>query len=146
MINGLMKKNGPPINADKRRWETNCLSAFICVHQRPKLNFLICMAILLTACTSPQDSGVQVIVGARLETGANNTPIEHSVVVIADGKIRAAGTQAAVPVPKGSEITGGLGMTIQPVPGGEPIEPGRPANLILKGPKDRYMRNGKWVE
>jgi hypothetical protein len=146
MINGLTKKNGPPMNADKRRSKIKCISAFICVHRRPKLNFLVCFAILLTACTSPQESGVKVIVGARLETGANNPPIEHSVVVIADGKIRAAGTQAEVPVPKGSEITGGLGMTIQPVPGGEPIEAGRPANLILKGAKDRYMRNGKWVE
>jgi len=100
---------------------------------------------LLAGCTSAKDSGVKAIVGARLERGS--TPaIEHSVVVIAEGKIRAAGTQAAVPVPKGSEITSGLGMTIEPVPGGEPIEAGRPANLVLKGSKDRYMRNGEWVD
>jgi hypothetical protein len=102
----------------------------------------VLLAISMTACTSPQDSGVKVIVGARLETGA--APIEHSVVVIAEGKIRAAGTQAAVPVPKGSEIISGMGMTIQPLDG-EPIEPGRPANLILKGPSIRTMRNGEWV-
>jgi len=29
-------QNGPPMNADKRRWnEDLCLSAFICVHRRP---------------------------------------------------------------------------------------------------------------
>jgi hypothetical protein len=67
------------------------------------------------------------------------------VVVIADGKIRAAGTQAAVPVPKGSEITSGMGMTVEPVPGGEPIEAGRPANLVLKGPTTKVMRNGEWI-
>jgi hypothetical protein len=104
---------------------------------------LVLLAISITACTSPQDSGVKVIVGARLETSA--APIEHSVVVIADGKIRAAGTQAAIPVPKGSEIISGMGMTIQPLPDGGPIEPGRPANLILKGSSIRTMRNGEWV-
>lgn len=107
--------------------------------------YIIGVAILLAGCVSPQDSGVKVIVGARLESGANRSPIEHSVVVIADGKIRAAGTQAAVPVPKGSLIIQGLGMTIEPVPGGDPIEAGRQANLVLKGPTDRYMRNGEWV-
>jgi hypothetical protein len=101
--------------------------------------------VFLTACTSPKDSGVKVIVGARLESGANKPPIEYSVVVIADGKIRAAGTQAAVPVPKGSEITSGMGMTLEPVPGGEPIEAGRPANLVLKGPTTKVMRNGEWI-
>ena len=107
--------------------------------------FAIGLAILLAGCTSPQDSGVTAIVGARLESGANRPPIEYSVVVIADGKIRAAGTQAAVPVPKGSQIIRALGMTVEPVPGGDPIEAGRPANLVLKGPTDRYMRNGEWV-
>jgi hypothetical protein len=106
---------------------------------------LFCLGLFLTACTSPKDSGVKVIVGARLESGANHPPIEYSVVVIADGKIRAAGTQAAVPVPKGSEITSGMGMTVEPVPGGEPIEAGRPANLVLKGPTTKVMRNGEWI-
>jgi hypothetical protein len=133
------------MNADKRRSKTKCVSALICVPQRPIKHGLVCLAVFLTACTSPQDSGVQVIVGARLESGANKTPIEYSVVVIADGKIRAAGTEAAVPVPKGSEITRGMGMTIEPVPGGEPIEAGRPANLMLKGSTTRTMRNGKWI-
>lgn len=94
--------------------------------------------LFLAACTSPDASGVKVIVGAKL--GA----IEYSVVVIENGKITAAGPQSQVPVPKGSEITRGIGMTIEP--DGGPIEPGHAANLILKGPTERKMHNGEWVQ
>lgn len=107
------------------------------------------MAVLMagTACTNPQDSGVQVIVGAHLAAKPGRDPIEYSVVVIADGKFRAVGTQAAVPVPKGSTIVRGLGMTLSPAPGGGPIEAGQPANLVLEGSGSRReMRNGVWVQ
>ena len=96
-------------------------------------------AAALTACVAPQESGVKVIVGAKLGS------IDYSVVVIANGKIQAAGPQATTPVPKGSEITRGLGMTIEPAPGGR-IEPGQPANLVLKGATEKIMRDGEWVE
>jgi hypothetical protein len=102
--------------------------------------------ILLTGCVRPEDSGVQVIVGARLEPGAGRAPLEHSVVVIADGKFQAVGRQSSTPVPIGAKMTNGLGMTIEPLPGGEPIESGRPANLVLKGGRQRVMRAGAWVE
>ena len=102
-------------------------------------------ALFLGACTSPDASGVKVIVGAKL-ANPGREPIDYSVVVIESGKITAAGPQSAVPVPKGSAITRGLGMTIEPEPGGDPIEPGRPANLILKGSTDRKMHNGEWVQ
>jgi len=102
---------------------------------------LIALASLLTACISPQESGVKVIVGAKL--GA----IDYSVVVIAGGKFQAVGTQAATPVPKGSETIRGLGMTIEPLPGGPLIEPGQPADLLLRGPTEtRTMRHGDWVK
>ncbi|HLH44391.1 MAG TPA: hypothetical protein VKV74_15480 [Bryobacteraceae bacterium] len=107
---------------------------------------LILSALALVACLSPQQSGVKVIVGAKLDPGAGRPPLDYSVVVVAGGKILAAGPQATTPVPKGAEITRGLGMTIQPVPGGPPIEPGQPANLILKGATERIMRNGQWSE
>src|SRR5580658_4874289 len=103
-------------------------------------------ALLLTGCVRPEDSGVQVIVGARLEPGAGLPPVEHSVVVIADGKFQAVGPQSSTPVPIGAKMTQGLGMTIQPIPGGEPIEAGRAANLVLKGNTDRVMRAGVWVQ
>src|SRR5580700_2960582 len=101
---------------------------------------LVIAAFALAACTSP--SGVKVIVGAKLIAGPGREPIDYSVVVIEGGKITAAGPQSAVPVPKGSAITRGIGMTIEPE--GDSIEPGHSANLILKGPTTRKMHNGEW--
>ncbi|HTB11151.1 MAG TPA: hypothetical protein VK752_06260 [Bryobacteraceae bacterium] len=98
---------------------------------------LASLALILVGCTSPEASGVKVIVGAKL--GA----IDYSVVVIENGKITAAGPQSQIPVPKGSAITSGLGMTLEP--DGDPIEPGHPANLILKGPTTKKMHNGEWI-
>jgi hypothetical protein len=100
----------------------------------------------LTGCVHPEDSGVQVIVGAKLEPGPGRAAVEYSVVVVAEGKFQAVGPQSSTPVPIGAKMTSGLGMTIEPVPGGEPIEAGRPANLVLKGEHERVMRNGVWVQ
>lgn len=102
----------------------------------------ILSAVLLLAelgCTSPKESGIKVIVGARLNQ------IEYSVLIIQEGKIRAAGPQSAVPVPKGSEVIRGIGMSIEPLPGGAPVAAGQPANLVLKGSTQRMMRDGEWV-
>jgi hypothetical protein len=103
------------------------------------------MTLLLMGCTSPQASGIKVIAGAKLEAGPGRAPIDYSIVIISGGKFQAVGTQAATPVPPGVEMIRGNGMTIEPVPGGDPIEAGKPANLVLKGPTDRVMRNGEWV-
>ena len=103
--------------------------------------------LLLAACAG--STGVQVIVGAKLIAAPGATPIDYSVVVIENGKFKAVGAQSSTPVPKGSEITRGLGMTVAPIPDGSPIEPGRPANLVLKetelGPVVRIMRDGRWL-
>jgi hypothetical protein len=113
---------------------------------RLRLAGLVVSAVGLCACTPAQESGVKVIVGARLEPGAGREVIDYSVVVVADGKFRAVGSQSATPVPKGSEMTRGLGMTVHGVSGGEPIEVGRAANLVLEGGgQRREMRNGDWV-
>jgi hypothetical protein len=106
--------------------------------KRLLLAALALAALTLESCTSPNASGVKVIVGAKL--GA----IDYSVVVIENGKITAAGPQSRVPVPKGSEITRGIGMTIEP--DGDSVEPGHAANLILKGATERKMHNGEWVQ
>jgi hypothetical protein len=107
-----------------------------------KLALLI--AIGLAACTTPDASGVKVIVGAKL-ANPGREPIDYSVVIVEGGKITAAGPQSSTPVPKGSAITRGIGMTIEPEPGGDPVEPGRAANLILKGASERKMHGGEWV-
>jgi len=104
---------------------------------------LLIAMLALTACSSPEASGVKAIVGAKLIAAPGREPIDYSVVVIEGGKIIAAGSQAATPVPKGSEITRGIGMTIET--DGNPIEAGQAANLILRGAGERKMRNGDWV-
>ena len=103
-------------------------------------------SVFLCACVRPEDSGMRVIVGARLNAGDGRAPIDYSVVVVKDGKFQAVGPQATTPVPIGADITRGNGMTIEPVPGGNPIEVGRPANLVLKGDHERVMRSGAWVQ
>ena len=96
---------------------------------------------MLASCASPPPSGVKAIVGARLEAGS----IEYSVVVVAEGKVRAVGPQATTPVPKGSEITDGKGRMIH-----ESIEVGQPADLVLRnaatGSVVASMKNGEWVK
>ncbi len=104
---------------------------------------LVLAALALGSCTSPDASGVKVIVGAKLIPAPGREPIEYSVVVVEGGKIAAAGPQSQIPVPKGSAITSGIGMTIEP--DGDSIEPGHPANLILKGATGRRMHDGEWV-
>lgn len=101
--------------------------------------------LVLAGCVHPGDSGVQVIVGAKLEPGAGLAPVEYSVVVVEGGKFQAVGPQASTPVPIEAKKTNGLGMTLEPIPGGNPIEAGLPANFILKGEHDRTMRAGVWV-
>jgi hypothetical protein len=107
------------------------------------MKWLLLLTLALAGCTKPDASGVKVIVGAKLIAAPGREPIDYSVVVIEGGKITAAGPQSQVPVPKGSVITRGIGMTIEP--DGDAIEPGHAANLILKGPTERKMHNGEWI-
>jgi hypothetical protein len=107
----------------------------------------IALVALLIACTPPQESGVKVIVGAKLIAAPGAAPIEYSVVVVEGGKFREVGPQSSTPVPKGGEMTRGLGMIIQPAPGGGAIAAGKPADLILKDEKtsaERVMHKGEW--
>ncbi len=106
---------------------------------------LLVLAVLLAACASKETSGVKAIVGAKLIAAPGREPLEYSVIVIEGGTFRAVGPQSSTPVPKGAEITRGLGMTASPVDSANPIEPGQPANLVLNGATSRTMRNGEWV-
>jgi hypothetical protein len=106
---------------------------------------LLLLTVALTACISPEESGVKVIVGAKLIAFPGRAPVDYSVVVIEKGKFREVGPQSSTPVPKGAELTRGLGMTIEALPGGTAIEAGKPADLILKGSPDRIMKAGEWV-
>jgi len=55
----------------------------------------------LNELRASRGSGVQVIVGAKLEPGAGRAPLEHSVVVIAGGKFQAVGRRLRPPFPPG---------------------------------------------
>lgn len=102
-------------------------------------------AIMLGGCTG-EASGTKVIVGAKLDTGAGQAPIDYSVVIVSNGKFQAVGPQSSTPVPPGADMIRGNGKIIEPLPGDGPIETGQPANLVLKdGSSQRIMRNGEWV-
>jgi imidazolonepropionase-like amidohydrolase len=54
------------------------------------------------------------IVGAELIDGAGGQPVPDSVVIVENGRIRAAGSRAKVPVPKGSVIVDARGKYLIP--------------------------------
>jgi hypothetical protein len=104
---------------------------------------LLPLPLLALAGCLPEPAPVKTIVGARLIDGTGRPPIEYSIVVIEGDRIKAAGPQTTVPVPKSGENINGLGMTLEPLPGNT-IEPGQPADLVLKGSTERRMKSGQW--
>ncbi len=103
---------------------------------------LLVSALTLAGCL-PETAPVKTIIGAKLIDGTGRPPVDYSIVVIEAGRIKAAGSQTMVPVPKTGENINGLGMTLEPAPGNT-IEPGRPADLVLKGATERRMKAGEW--
>ena len=88
-----------------------------------------------------------MIVGAKLEAGPGRAPLEYSVVVVADGKFRGRGAAILHAGSHRREDDRGLGMTIEPVPGGDPIEAGPSGESgAEEAPTERVMRNGEWVQ
>ncbi len=55
------------------------------------------------------------LVGARLIDGTGRAPIEHSSLVIRAGKIRAAGKEGSVGIPKGAQVVDLRGKTLMPL-------------------------------
>lgn len=106
---------------------------------------------LLASCGSPSDgSAVKVIVGAQLDPGHDNPRLEHSVIVIRDGKFQAVGPQASTPVPKGAQITSGMGKLVTPMAGSARIAAGEPADLMLRDAAtnsvEKTMHDGEWLK
>ncbi len=93
---------------------------------------------------------MKVIVGAKLDPGHDNPRLEHSVIVIRDGKFQAVGPQASTPVPKGAQITSGMGKLITPIPSSSLIAAGEPADLVLRdaatNSAEKIMHDGEWLK
>ena len=105
---------------------------------------------LLASCGSPSDgSSIKVIVGAQLNPGRDQPRLEHSVIVIRDGKFQAVGPQASTPVPKGAQITSGMGKLVTPAPSTALIAAGEPADLVLRdaatNSAEMTMHDGEWL-
>jgi len=112
---------------------------------------LLLPLILLASCGSPsENSPVKVIVGAQLDPGRDNPRLEHSVIVIRDGKFQAVGPQQSTPVPKGAQITSGMGKLITPAPSSALIAPGLHADLVLRdaatNSAEMIMHDGEWLK
>ena len=104
------------------------------------------LALFLAACSQPQNTQVQVLIGGALENGKGGPLLDPAVVVIEKGIISAVGVQSHLPVPRGSSKTDTSAYRIRPAAGGT-IEPGKPATLELveaSGTVTRRMIGGVW--
>jgi hypothetical protein len=112
-------------------------------------SIFLLMFALLASCGSPADSSpVKVIVGAQLDPGHDNPRLEQSVIVIRDGKFQAVGPQQSTPVPKGAQITSGIGKLVTPIPSSALIATGEAADLVLRdaatNSAEKIMHDGEW--
>ena len=77
-----------------------------------------CLTILFQGCgggSAPRaEPAGLAIVGAQLIDGTGGEPIPDSVLLIHDGRIQAAGTRGATPVPEGAHVVDAAGKTIIP--------------------------------
>jgi imidazolonepropionase-like amidohydrolase len=107
------------------------------------------LALLLAACKPPEQPAVTSIVGAVLLDGTGGPPISDSVVTIENGRIRAVGLRANLPVPPEAEKIDGAGKFVAPAPidvlrhdaAGHPgytvVRPGDPDSVLDQARRDR---------
>jgi len=67
-----------------------------------------------SACKSPEESHMKAIIGAVLIDGQGGPPVSNSVVVVAEGRIRAAGPGSVVPIPSEADKIDGSGRYLTP--------------------------------
>ena len=106
-------------------------------------------SLLLASChQAGYHSGNKVLIGATTVVALGAQPIEDSVILIGNGRIRMVGSRKDVPIPQDSERTDVTGKWILPSQGGR-IAIDEPANLVVlnsNNPSDvsRRMMNGEW--
>ncbi len=74
----------------------------------------ICLCLLASTFVDSQSAAVTAITGATLIDGNGGAPITDSVILIADGRITAAGPRSATVVPAGAAIIDGAGKFVLP--------------------------------
>jgi imidazolonepropionase-like amidohydrolase len=72
--------------------------------------------LCLCACEPPQVGHTKVIVGAVLLDGQGGPPVSDSVVVVAGGRIQAAGPRSSVPIPEEADNVDGSSRFLVPTP------------------------------
>ena len=72
------------------------------------------LVLALLGCKEQAGGPVTAIVGAKLIDGMGGPPVEDAVVVVENGRIRAAGARAQVPVPPDSTRVDGGGKVVIP--------------------------------
>ena len=85
-----------------------------------KRSLFFLLGVSLSACGAESwqsvdsESAPITVLGAKLIDGTGADPVGDSVVVVAGTRIRAVGSRADTPVPKGGEIIDGRGKTVMP--------------------------------
>lgn len=108
------------------------------------------LALLMASCEPPRRPAMISIVGAVLIDGTGGPPISNSVVTIENGRIRAVGSRANLPVPPEAEKIDGAGKFVTPAPidvlgraagAGSPgytiVRPGDPDSVLDRARRDR---------
>lgn len=79
----------------------------------PAIIAAVCI-ILLTRTAISQPSGVTALVGGRLIDGYGGKPLENSVVIVQDGRIKEIGRIGEVTVPADAQVISTEGMSVLP--------------------------------
>ncbi|MDP9169962.1 MAG: hypothetical protein M3N54_05040 [Acidobacteriota bacterium] len=82
-------------------------------------------ALVLAGC---QAGDIKVFIGATAIVAPGAQPIEDSVIIVAENKIRSVGMRKDIPIPQDSQRTDVTGKWIVPAEGAR-IAPGEPANF-----------------
>ena len=80
----------------------------------PRCAALTLLSLALCACKPAEEGHVRAIIGAVLIAGAGGPPVSNSVVVVASGRIRAAGPHSTVPIPADADKIDGAGNFLVP--------------------------------
>lgn len=78
--------------------------------RRASVFFLLASSL----CLSPASAKITALVGGRLIDGWGGAPVNNSVILIEDQRIKAVGTAETLPVPAGAEIIDTRGMSLLP--------------------------------